>query len=92
MEKPERSNWFAPSFMLNLIVVLVGLGIAFGTIKLSLTAIEKENVRQDAVLKEIQADFLRIDLYEARHKALEDQIHDMVSDVKEIKRYVMMGK
>lgn len=80
-----KGSWLTPGFIINTAVLLVTVGIAFGSLQISVSSLRAEQTRQIDEMKAIRTEYMRIDLYEAKHQALRDQIKEMAETVKEIK-------
>jgi hypothetical protein len=83
-----KTSWLTPGFIVNTAVLLITVGIAFGSLQISVSSLRAEQARQAEELRAIRNEYLRIDLYEAKHQALRDQIQQMAETVKEIKGLV----
>ena len=80
-----------PSFILEIVIALLILGTTYGTMQLSVSQLRSDVAANTAQIKNIETIYMRVDVYEAKHKALEDKIDGMTKNVEDIKNY-LMGK
>ena len=81
-----------PSFILEVIIALLVLGATYGTMQLSVNQLRTDVVVNSDQIKNFSSVYMRIDVYDAKHKALEDKIDSMSKSVEEIKQYLIGHK
>ena len=80
-----------PSFILEVVIALLVLGATYGTMQLSVSQLRADVVINADQIKNFSNVYMRMDVYDAKHKALEERIDTMSKSVEDIKRY-LMGK
>jgi len=79
-------------FLIYMTTLLLGLGISIGTFQLSVSTLRADNENTKTDIKEMRSVYLRTDLFEARQKALEDQLREISDQIKEIKTFLFKSK
>lgn len=87
----SKPGWLSPSLALSLIIAVLTAGASYGAISLSIATLREDVALNKQSFKELNSVYMRIDVYEAKHKALEDKIDTMAKNVEDIKFY-LMGK
>ena len=74
-----------PGFIITIATILVGFGIAYGTIQLNLNSIQLQQTKAEVEREKIRTEYLRTDIYLVKHQALEDQLRDIASQIREMR-------
>lgn len=88
--QPDKNGKLTLEFLWSVGITLVCIGIAFGTLKVTISSVSADVTKQDEEIKSIKVQYVRMDVYEAKHQALTDQLKDIATDVKDIKRYFLI--
>jgi hypothetical protein len=89
LEDSWKSKLTSPNFIIYMVTLLVGVGISIGTYQINISTTHTENQRLAQDTKEIREQYLRVDIYEVRHKALEDQLHEISGQIREIRDFLL---
>ena len=85
MTQISKPNRLSVEFLWNAAVTLICIGAAFGTLKVTLNSVQADVTVQNEKIKSIELMYLRVDVYEAKHQALLEQLKGMAADIHEIK-------
>jgi hypothetical protein len=91
MIKAPKNNRLSVEFLWNAGVTLVCIGVAFGTLKTEINSLNRDIKANQEQITKIESLYMRIDVYEARHQAVTEQLKGISDTVKDITQ-IALGK